>query len=200
MNIHKLADEINLLDIAAITFIVLAASILQFVLKELPCPLCLLQRVGLLTISIGFAMNLRLGIKPSHYAISILAAIFTAAVSLRQVLLHILPNSEPYGRLVFGISLYGWVFIIAVCFIIGIPFTQLFDKQFKRRNNNDSKLLRGVTSIVFFLLFLVVALNIVTTYLQCGLKQCPDNPKTYKLIHSQQVSEILHGRNVEVVV
>ncbi len=182
MNIVKLADEINILDIFAVAIIVLIASIAQFTLHELPCPLCLLQRIGLLSISFGFVLNVRYGIRPSHYALSLLAAIFTAAVSIRQILLHIQPGSPMFGQPVLGLSLYTWVFIISVCFIIFISILMLFDKQFKRRPGHKSKFVTTVSSIVFVFLLVVVGINIVSTYYECGFNQCPENPVRYKML------------------
>jgi len=78
--------------------------------------------------------------------------------------------------------IYGWVFVIAVCFIIAIPFMLLFDKQFTKRKHNNSKILHIFTNFILAVLCLVVALNVATTYYQCGLEQCPDNPTEYKLL------------------
>jgi disulfide bond formation protein DsbB len=175
-------EEINLLDVLAIVVILLLASIFQFVLKELPCPLCLLQRVGLLLMSIGFLMNVRFGPRPSHYAISIIAALFTASVSIRQILLHIDPATGAYGDPFLGLHLYTWVFIIAVVFILWTAFQLLFARQFKKIHITLAPWLKVVIQIVFILVLLICALNIVTTYMECGFAECPENPTIYKII------------------
>jgi disulfide bond formation protein DsbB len=74
-----------------------AAFAAQFALHELPCPLCLLQRILFAVLAIGPIMNIRWGPRPNHYALSMLAAIAGAVVSTRQVLLHIMPGDGGYG-------------------------------------------------------------------------------------------------------
>ena len=45
---------LNALDVIGIIIILIVAFGFQFYLKELPCPLCLLQRVGLIAMAFGF--------------------------------------------------------------------------------------------------------------------------------------------------
>ena len=179
---NNIAAEFNIIDVFAIFVILLLATVFQFVLNELPCPLCLLQRIGLFLISIGFFMNLRFGPRPSHYALSIIAALFTAAVSLRQILLHITPGSGSYGQPFLGLHLYSWVFIVAVAYILWIAICLLFNKQFKKTHVRCATWLKRIIQVIFFLVLLLCAVNIVTTYLECGFKQCPENPVAYKLL------------------
>ncbi|AFJ42985.1 hypothetical protein OOM_0453 [Francisella orientalis str. Toba 04] len=53
-------------------------------------------------ISIKYAYNVR----PSHYALSLLAAVLTSFISLRQIALHV---SDPvgFGSTVFGLPMYN---------------------------------------------------------------------------------------------
>ena len=55
---------------------VIGAYWIQFVEGEFPCPLCLLQRLAMLGVAIGAMMNLRFGVRTSHYAVTIFSAIF----------------------------------------------------------------------------------------------------------------------------
>ncbi len=182
----SIVTEVNLLDVLAVVFILLVAYLMQFVQHELPCPLCLLQRLGILMIGFGFLLNLRFNIKTSHYAISLLGALYTATVSLRQIALHVIPGTGSYGLPFLGLHLYTWTFIMAVGFIIFICCMLLWDKQFnkfKRRKTNKIKIIKNGAIIIVIILALA---NTFTTYLECGLKQCPENPKLYK--HAQAVS------------
>src|SRR5260221_2459098 len=114
---------------AGIAVVLLVAFGLQFGLKELPCPLCNLQRVALVLCGFGFLLNLRFGVQPLHYGLSILAALFGVAVAGRQVLLYILPGSGAHGSALLGLHLYTWSLIlfaaviarIALLMIIGGP-------------------------------------------------------------------------------
>ena len=55
---------------------VLAGSLhLQLGVGEQPCPLCLVQRSGMIGLAVGPVMNLLWGIRARHYALSILAAL-----------------------------------------------------------------------------------------------------------------------------
>ena len=67
---------INIFDLFGISLVLIAAFVFQVGLHELPCPLCLLQRLGLLGIAFGTLLNLRYGTRVIHYALSCLSAIF----------------------------------------------------------------------------------------------------------------------------
>ena len=109
---REIAYILNIVSLAGITAISLAAIAIQFLLNELPCPLCLLQRAGILAIGIGYLMNLMLGCKSRYIALSTFAAIFTMFFAIRQVLLHITPNSTGYGDIILGAHMYSWVVIV----------------------------------------------------------------------------------------
>lgn len=116
--VNRIIRIINIVDVIGISLILLVAFYFQFFLGELPCPLCLLQRLGLLAIGFGFLLNIRYRPRPVHYTLSILAAFVTALVSMRQILLHIAPGDHGFGSAVFGLHMYTWVFILAVLVII----------------------------------------------------------------------------------
>ena len=86
---------------------------------DLPCPLCLLQRVALAGVAYGLLVNLRFGPQPSAYAIMLLAALFGMGAAGRQVLLHITPGSGSYGAPLLGLHLYTWSFVLFVLVILG---------------------------------------------------------------------------------
>ena len=86
---NDLIKALSAIELMGITVTIIAAFYFQFAMDELPYPLCLLQRLGLLAIGFGFLLNIRFNICPSHYALSLLAAVFTSFVSLRQIALHV---------------------------------------------------------------------------------------------------------------
>jgi disulfide bond formation protein DsbB len=94
----QLARLGNAVAAAGIAIVLLVAFGLQFGLKELPCPLCNLQRVAFALCGFGFLLNLRFGVQPLNYGLSLLAALFGVAVAGRQVLLHIVPGSGSMDR------------------------------------------------------------------------------------------------------
>ena len=102
------ALTLNALSLYAVALVLAAAFAAQFMLHELPCPLCLLQRILFATLAIGPILNIRFGPRPSHYAMSLLSAVAGAVASSRQVLLHILPGDTGYGSALLGYHYYSW--------------------------------------------------------------------------------------------
>jgi len=177
----SLAARINSYAVLGICGVLLGAYYIQFVEGEFPCPLCLLQRLAMLGVAFGAMLNLRYGIHTRHYGVSLLSAIFGASVSIRQILLHIDPSDSGYGSPVSGMHLYTWALIVFVVAIFLIAVMMFFEGQFEKNadNKSTSNLSRFIKA-VFFLVVLIAAANVVTTFLECGLGQCPDNPTSYK--------------------
>ena len=106
----SLATKMNIAGLLVICGVLLGAYYMQFVMGEFPCPLCLLQRLGMLGVGFGAMLNLRYGVRPAHYGVSLISAVFGASVSVRQILLHIVPGTGAYGTPVLGLHLYTWVY------------------------------------------------------------------------------------------
>jgi disulfide bond formation protein DsbB len=70
----QLARWLNVLALFALIGVLAGSLHLQFGIGEQPCPLCLVQRSAMVGLAIGPLMNLLWGMKPAHYALSILAA------------------------------------------------------------------------------------------------------------------------------
>lgn len=164
----------NAFEIVAIVGILLIALFLEIVFHELPCPLCLLQRVGFYFMLFGFLLNMRFGFRPSHYSIVILGGLYTIFVAMRQIALHIIPGTGAYGNPILGFHLYTWVFIITMT--ITVITTLLFgiDRQYHGilRNKNSAILMH----ILFALVVLSLLFNIISVIFECGFAICPDNP------------------------
>src|SRR6476646_2820090 len=104
---RSIGVTLNALGLYGVALVLVAAFAGQIVLGELPCPLCLLQRVLFAMLAIGPILNIRFGPSPGHYALSLLAAIVGATVSARQILLHIMPRDPGYGSALLGYHYYG---------------------------------------------------------------------------------------------
>jgi disulfide bond formation protein DsbB len=166
------AITLNALSLYGVALVLAAAYAAQFMLRELPCPLCLLQRILFAALAVGPILNIRFGPRPSHYAMSLLAAVAGAVASTRQVLLHIMPGEAGYGSALLG-------FIAAIVLLAAI---QLFDRQFE-----ENKAVLPVTGGAFaqtavWLVIALTAINVVTTLLECGFGACADNPLVYELL------------------
>lgn len=175
------AITLNVLGLYVIAAVLTAAFAAQFLLDELPCPLCLLQRVMFTALAIGPILNVRFGPRPSHYAMSLLAAIIGAVVSTRQILLHIIPGDAGYGTALFGYHYYTWAFMGFVAAIVLLGAILLFDSQF----DDDDAAPRPAGAFARIAVWLVIgltALNVISTLLECGFGACADNPVFYELL------------------
>ena len=176
---RPLAIALNALALYAVAFVLLAAFAGQF-LGELPCPLCLLQRILFAMLAIGPMLNIRHGPRPSHYALSLLAAAVGAVVSGRQILLHILPGDPGYGSALLGYHYYTWAFIGFAVAIVAIAAVLLFDRPFEERNAPPS--VSGFAVAAVWLVVALTALNVISALLECGFGPCADNPVVYELL------------------
>ena len=103
---RSLAVALNALGLYAIALVLAAAFAAQLLLGELPCPLCLLQRIQFALLAIGPILNVRFGPRPSHYAASLLVAAAGAAFAMRQILLHITPGIPAMAQRCSGITIH----------------------------------------------------------------------------------------------
>lgn len=175
---EKIANSVELL---AIVFIIFMASFLQFTLYELPCPLCLLQRIGFLMMALGFLMNSRFGFRSSHYAMVILSGLFTSFVALRQISLHVIPGTGAYGSAIFGLHLYTWSYLASMAIIILTVLLSAFDRQYLGEPGRQRKHPKGLTNLLFAFVALLIIINFVSVSFECGLiHECPDNPVAYR--------------------
>jgi disulfide bond formation protein DsbB len=178
---RSLAVTLNALGLCAVALVLAVAFAAQLLLHELPCPLCLLQRILFATLAIGPILNVRFGPRPSHYACSLLAAAAGAVVAMRQVLLHIMPGDPGYGSALLGYHYYSWAFIGFAAAIVLIGAVLLFDGQFKAAREAPPAMVGAFASAAVWLVIALTALNVVTTLLECGFAACPDNPVDYGL-------------------
>jgi disulfide bond formation protein DsbB len=179
MNARSLSLTLNALSLYALSAGLVAAFAMQVARGELPCPLCLLQRAFMCALAIGPILNLRFGPRPSHYALSMLAALAGAAVSVRQILLHILPGDPGYGSATFGYHYYTWAFILFVAALVLLALMLLLDGQFDRTEAEPQP--APAARLAVLLAIGLTAANILSTLAICGFATCPDNPVRYEL-------------------
>ena len=173
---------INLIALLALIGVITGSLDLQILVGEQPCPLCLLQRSGMIGLAVGPIMNLLWGMRPAHYAVSILAAFTGGAASTRQILLHIATPGDPgYGPAVAGFHLYTWAFITFAVGAAGCAALLLFSSQFSLGDTGvlgRRGALRIATLTVVVWMFVYLIIIAVTVIPECGLGMCPDNPSS----------------------
>jgi hypothetical protein len=129
-------------------------------------------------------LNIRFGPRPSHYAVSLLSAVAGAGFAMRQVLLHIVPGDPGYGTALLGYHYYSWAFIGFAAAIVLIAVMLLFDGQFIGADSGKPAAIGWLGRGGAWLVIALVALNVISTLLECGFGACPDNPETYQLLKS----------------
>ncbi len=163
--------NLNALMIVILCGVLLGAFGVQFLWHENPCPLCLLQRAGMIGVAIGALLNLWFGVHMAHYGLCLLSALTGGFVALRQISLHVCPGMSPFGLPVLGLSLYTWSFFVFVCVVLGVAVLLfLYDPH----DNVEMPPLNLWGKFASGLLFFVVVANIVTTFMLCGIGPCQD--------------------------
>ncbi len=185
---RSFAIAINTLGLYGIAAILAAAFAAQILLDELPCPLCLLQRILFAMLAIGPILNIRHGPLPSHYALSLLAAAAGAFVASRQVLLHIMPGDPGYGSALWGFHYYTWALIGFGIAIVLIAAVLLWDRQFAAPDTAPPPPAGAFAQTAVWLVIALIAANVVSTLLECGFAACADNPINYELLRTLAVN------------
>ncbi|WP_455475044.1 disulfide bond formation protein B [Bartonella sp. B30(2025)] len=171
----------NALGLISLSLVLIIAFYFQLEKSELPCPLCLLQRVGFILAGFGFFFNIYYKVKNTHYAMIIIGCMVTILVATRQILLHIMPGEAGYGSAFFGIHLYSWAFITSILCILGVVLIMILTELTNKFKVLPSlPLLKKTASALFIFL---IAANLVSTVLECGSGQCVGNPVRYELLH-----------------
>ena len=182
------AITLNALSLYAVALVLAAAFAAQFILHELPCPLCLLQRILFAALAVGPILNIRFGPRPSHYAMSLLAAVAGAVASTRQVLLHIMPGDAGYGSALLGYHYYTWALLGFIAAIVLLAAILLFDRQFEEDKAVLPATGGAFAQIAVWLVIALTAANVVTTLLECGFGACADNPRRVRAAQARRLA------------
>ena len=173
-------------NVWVLILILAAAFAAQFAFGEPPCPLCVLQRIGLMLCALGppyLLIGHRDGVLSARdvaigAGIGILAGLFGAAASTRQVLLHILPNDPGFGTPVLGLHLYTWC-LIAFLAHIAASAAMLVGTAWLPQQRTPPWPATNATAAA---LALIVVANIVSMIAEAGFNwNLPENPTGYLL-------------------
>ena len=182
---------LNAVGMLAVCLVLALAFVFQLWLYELPCPLCLLQRVGFVLVGFGIGLNLLYGPRARHYALMLIAAVYGGSVSIRQILLHIVPGTGHYGSPVLGLHYYTWAGIAFFLVIVGTSVMLLSEGQYERPADPQSAKRFGgnrLAKIAFFTMLALAVLNAGSALLECGPTVCADPPTDYKLLEDAGTS------------
>lgn len=170
----------NMVGLLGICVSLVVAFYYQLVMHELPCPLCLLQRLGFIIAGFGFLFNVYFGLRNLHYGMVIIGSILTGIMASRQVLLHIMPGDTGYGSAFLGMHFYTWALVTSVVIITATAVILAISEM-----NGwicPLNIPPALSHIACGGLLLLIAANLVSTVLECGGGQCADNPVRYELL------------------
>lgn len=168
---ERVQKNLSALVIFIICAVLLSAFGVQLLMHETPCPLCLLQRLCMIAVAISLLLNNWFGVRPAHYGLGLLGCLLGGSIALRQIALHVCPGFPTFGIPVLGLSLYTWSFLVFACSVLAIALLLLF-YQPKNPQSEVVSQLSILDRVAFTALVLVVILNIITTFLQCGIGGC----------------------------
>jgi disulfide bond formation protein DsbB len=169
-----LNDLFQLAMMATIAAILTAAMFLQFHDNEVPCPLCLLQRVALFGVCFGIIPHFRHGYSARHDGISMLFALLLLIVSVRQTLLDIYPRpGHSYvGDAIFGLHMPVWSIVIAlaILFAFAVKFAVLGCENL--RDQPPASALERLGRLLSLCVIAIALVNFASAFVQCGLDAC----------------------------
>jgi len=172
----------NALGLVAIDTVLVLAFVDQLWCRDLPCPICVLQRAGFIAAGFGIALNLIFGPRPSHYGLAILGAMAGGIMSADQVLHYVVPGTGSYGNAIFGLHLYTWALIGFALIVVGSAVMLLFDRQYEPTGPLPLRLtVLPLTAVA--LLALIAVANVLSTLAICGVGLCPETPGGYLIFN-----------------
>lgn len=168
-------DRLILLFLTVILSAVLtAAMVMQFAFGEIPCPLCLLQRVAMFGCCFGLLHQLRARESERGGGIALLFALLLLVIATRQTLLDLFPRpGHAYiGSAVFGVHMEVWSVVIGVSLLLALALRlTLFGAPRLLPQAGRPPLARAVRLLEFYVVLICIP-NLASVVLQCGLGEC----------------------------
>ena len=157
--------------------ILTAAMTLQYANGELPCPLCLLERLAMLGVCFGIVLNFRAGFSHQNTGFTLLAALFLLIVSVRQTLLDIYPRPghEYIGSAILGLHMPVWSIVIALAILLAYAIKLSViggDEHLREHDVSEFPRLRTAAFALAVYVTAICAINLVSVVVQCGLGEC----------------------------
>ena len=158
------------------------AMVFQYYGGEIPCPLCLLQRVAMFGVCFGIILHFRYGYSARNDGISMLFALFLLIVSARQTLLDIYPRpGHSYiGNAVFGLHMPVWSIIIAVAALLAFAIKLAILGGEHLRDRQPSPALGRLARLLCLYVVAICLINLGSVFLQCGAGAC--HTSEYRLL------------------
>jgi disulfide bond formation protein DsbB len=160
--------------------ILTTAMVLQYEGGEIPCPLCLLQRVAMFGVCFGIILHFRHGASVRNDGFSMLFALVLLIVSVRQTLLDIAPRPghNYIGSAILGLHMPVWSVIIAAAVLLAYAIKLAV---LGGEHPQDSQPALGrVARLLSLYVIAICLINLVSVVLQCGAGAC--HTDAYRLL------------------
>jgi disulfide bond formation protein DsbB len=162
--------------------ILTAAMVLQYYGGEIPCPLCLLQRVAMFGVCFGVILHFRNGYSARNAGFSMLFAFFLLIVSVRQTLLDIYPRpGHGYiGSTVLGLHMPVWSVLIAAAILLAFAINLAVLDDERLRDPHPSLILSRLAWLLSLYVIAICLINFASVIVQCGAGAC--HTTEYKML------------------
>jgi disulfide bond formation protein DsbB len=160
-----------MLTIAAI---LTTAMVFQYDGGEVPCPLCLLQRVAMFGVCFGIILHFRHGDSARNAGFSMLFALLLLIVSVRQTLLDIYPRPghDYVGSAILGLHMPVWSVVIAVAILLAFAIKLAVLGGEGLRRPQPSPTLGRLARLLSLYVIAICLINFASVILQCGTGAC----------------------------
>ncbi len=150
-----------------------AAMVLQYGYGEIPCMLCLLQRVAMFGICFGLMHHFQQDGRARGVGLALVSAVFLLIVSARQTLIDICPRpGHGYvGSAVLGLHMPVWSVLVALGVITALS-AQVAIVGGGRQDVSPSPPLASTVRWTGMYVSTLCAINLVSAVLQCGFGPC----------------------------
>ncbi|WP_433661548.1 disulfide bond formation protein B [Nocardia sp. CA-128927] len=177
------------------TGVICGGLAVQFIGREYPCPMCMVQRMFMALAALGAAVIVRKGmtrtVAARDYAmgwgLAVVGCVAGGFASWRQTMLHILPGDPGYGEPVLGLHLYVWAWILFVAAIATVGAVLAFSHS-TAAGTIPATPNRLVGLVALWFLGIVLAINLVMIFLLEGFHWfLPDDPSRYQLFYDLHI-------------
>jgi disulfide bond formation protein DsbB len=165
---------ILLVMLAVLAAILTAAMAMQYALGEIPCPLCLLQRVAMFGCCFGLMRQLRADASERGTGLALIFAVLLLVIAVRQTLLDIYPRPghDYIGSAVLDLHLPVWSVIIAVALLLGLAVRLALLGGRRAATGGGDALPRLLVQPLVVYVVVLCAINFLSVLAQCGFDQC----------------------------
>lgn len=160
--------------IAVLAAILTVAMVLQYSGGEIPCQLCLLQRIAMFGVCFGIILQFRYEFSYCHTGLSMIFSLFLLILSVRQTLNDIYPRPghEYIGSVVFGLHMPVWSVLIAVSLLIAFSLQLIIWGRSVPQSLAPNPLLRVLATALCLYVITLGVVNFISVGVQCGFGEC----------------------------